>query len=187
MKTDVKFYRSIIGLAIITGVILLIPLIAMQYTDEVRWTISDFVFAFILLFGTGLIYKFITRKSIHVSYRIAIGFALFTGFFLIWANGAVGIIGSENNPVNLFYYGVIAVGIIGAITARFQPNGLVYTMFAMALAQALVAAIALIGGTYQSPPTTVIEILGVNCLFITLFIVSAWLFRHAANKDVEAI
>lgn len=185
MNSDNKLTQSIFRLALITGAILLIPLTAMQFTEEVVWTLSDFVIMGTLIFGTGLTYKLITRKSGGTVYRVAVGFALFTGLFLIWVNGAVGVIGSEDNPVNLLYFGVIAVGIIGGFISRFHPEGMTLTMFAMALAQALVAAIALVGGYYQTPPSTVFHIISVNGFFITLFVVSALLFRHAATEKVQ--
>lgn len=181
MNTEHKFYQSIGLLALTTGLLLLIPLIAMQFTDEVVWTLSDFVIAGTLLFGTGLTYKLITRKSSKTAYHVAIGFALFTGLFLVWVNGAVGIIGSEDNPINLLYFGVILLGIIGAFIARFQAKKMALTMYAMAIAQALVAVLALIGGFYQSPPSTVFHIISVNGFFIMLFVVSALLFRYTAN------
>jgi len=120
MKSEIKFYQSIAGLTLATGLLLLIPLVAMQFTEEVVWTLSDFVVAGTLLFGTGLTYKLITRKSGELAYRVVVGFALFTGLFLVWVNLAVGIIGSENNPVNLMYFGAFGVAIIGTFIARFE-------------------------------------------------------------------
>ncbi|MDZ7694257.1 MAG: hypothetical protein U5K69_24575 [Balneolaceae bacterium] len=188
MNTNSRIYKPIAGLALTTGFLLLIPLIAMQFSDEVVWTPSDFIFAGTLIFGTGLTYILATRvlasqMGDNIVYRIAVGFALFTGLFLIWVNGAVGIIGSEENPVNVLYFGVIAVGIIGAFITRFRAQGMVFTMFCMALAQALIAVIALVGGSYQSPPSTVFHIIGVNGFFITLFVVAALLFRYAAQEQ----
>lgn len=183
MNTDRNFYQSIALLALITGFLLIVPLIAMQFTEEVVWTLSDFILAGTLLFGTGLSYKLATKNTGEIVYRIAIGFALFTGLFLIWVNLAVGIIGSEDNPVNLLYFGVFFVGIIGALISRFQSQGMELTMFAMALTQALVTVIALIGGFYQSPPSTTFHIIGVNGFFITLFVISALLFRYAVHKE----
>lgn len=183
MNTDHKLYQSIAGLALATAGLLLIPLIAMQFTEDVVWTLSDFIVAGSLLFGTGLIYKLITRTSGNLIYRVAIGVALFTGLFLVWVNLAVGIIGSEDNPENLLYFGVILVGLVGAFITRFQSHGMAYTMFAMALAQALVTAIALFSGLYQSPPSTVFHIIGVNGFFITLFALSALLFRYTAKEE----
>lgn len=184
MNTDYKLTPSIIKLAGATGLLLLIPLIAMQFTAEVNWTLIDFIIAGTFLFGTGLAYKLITCTSKNTAYRVAIGFALFTGLFLLWVNGAVGIIGTETNPINTFYFGVIAVGIIGGLTVRFQPKGMIYTMLAMAFTQAVIASIALTGGFYQSPPSSVIQIIGINGFFIFLFIVSALLFLNTMQDEV---
>lgn len=186
MNADNTLLKSITIPAVVTGVLLLIPLIAMQFTDEVVWTAGDFIFAGLFLFGTGLTYMLTTRKSGSTAYRLAVGFSLFSGLFLIWTNGAVGIIGSEDNLINTFYYGVALVGIAGALLTRFKPDGMILTMFAMATGQALVAVTALVGGYYQSPPSSVIEIVGVNGFFITLFIVSALLFRQVAQQQAEA-
>ena len=42
--------------------LLLIPLVAMQFTSEVNWTLSDFVVGGMLLFGTGIICELVIRK-----------------------------------------------------------------------------------------------------------------------------
>ncbi|MTI89158.1 MAG: hypothetical protein FH748_14470 [Balneolaceae bacterium] len=165
--------------------LLLIPLVAMQFTNEVNWTLPDFVVAGVLLFGTGFSYKLLSMKASNTIYRFAAGLALATGLFLIWANFAVGIIGSENNPVNQLYFGVILVGIVGASVGRFRSQGMAYAMFGMALAQLFIALIVLIGGYYQSPPSSVAEILGLNGFFVTLFIGSALLFLKAARCEVH--
>jgi len=82
------------------------------------------------------------------------------------------------------YVGVLAVGIIGALIARFQPYGMALALFAAALAQALVAVIALIAGMHLAPYSSVGEILGLNGFFVALFLGSAWLFRSAARERV---
>ena len=43
----------------IATIVLIIPLIAMQFTTEVNWDISDFIIAGLLLYGTGIIIDFI--------------------------------------------------------------------------------------------------------------------------------
>lgn len=192
MNTDSKLFRSIAKLATATGLLLLIPLIAMQFTNEVDWTLSDFILMGFLLFIPALAYTLITRNSGEVVYKVALAFALFTGFFLIWSNLAVGLIGSENNAINTLYFGVISVGIIGAFITRFKPKGLANTMFAMAFTQAIIAVVAFSTGAANLPESSVYEILTVNGFFITLFIVGAMLFRFAAvdqaseSTDVEA-
>ena len=184
MKTGNTAYKAAIRLAISTGIILLLPLIAMQYTDEVVWDLADFVVAGVLLFGTGLAYELMARKGGTVAYRAAGGVALATVFLLVWVNGAVGIIGSENNDANLMYFGVLAVGIIGAIIARLQPLGMARALFVTALAQALVPVIAL---TIWQPTSWgaagVFGVFVLNAFFVMLLVGSALLFKRAAYAE----
>lgn len=74
--------------------LLLIPLIAMYFTNEVIWKTSDFLIAGILLIATGLTLEFILRKIKTLRFRILLGIALFAVLFLIWAELAVGIFGT---------------------------------------------------------------------------------------------
>ena len=78
---------------------------------------------------------------------------------------------------------MIAIGIIGAIIVRFQPQGMARVLLAAAVAQALVAGIALIAGMQRSPNSSVAEILILNGFFVALFLVSSWLFRSASRKQ----
>ncbi len=177
-------YRPVIGVALKTAFILLLPLLAMQVTDEVVWDLADFAVAGTLLFSAGLTYKLVSKKMGGVSYRIAIGVTLAAAFLLIWVNLAVGIIGKEGDPANLMYVGVLAVGVIGSIIARFQPRGMARVLLATAIAQVLVAAIALIAGL-GSPQSGPGDILMLNGFFVALFTGSAWLFWCAARRRAE--
>jgi len=127
-------HNNVIRVVVATACILLLPLIAMQFTDEVAWSPADFAVAGILLLGAGLTYLWVAGKGSDVMYRIAVGVAVAAGLLLVWMNLAVGLIGSEDNPANLMYVGVLSVGIIGALIARFQSAGMVRTMVAMAVA-----------------------------------------------------
>ncbi|NNF68043.1 MAG: hypothetical protein HKM98_11095 [Gammaproteobacteria bacterium] len=167
------------------GLILLLPLIAMQFTDEVNWSAADFIVFGAMLAGVGIAFELAIRKSGNHAYRAGFGIGLAAVFLLIWVNLAVGIIGSETNDINMLYFGVIAVGIIGAIIATLKPSGMALTMFAMAGAQGLIAAIALIGGL-GAPATGPFEILWLNGFWVALFIVSALLFKKAASERFEA-
>lgn len=166
------------------ALILLLPLVAMQFTDEVNWDLADFAIFGAMLVGACGTYELAARVTRNTAYRAAVGVALAAAFILVWVNGAVGIIGTERDDANLMYGGVLAVGIIGAIIARFQPYGMARALFATALAQALVAVIALIAGL-GSPWSGPGEILFVNGFFVALFVGSAWLFRHAARGGPE--
>jgi hypothetical protein len=162
-----------------TAFILLLLLLVTQITDEVVWDLADFAVAGALLFGAGLMYELAARKTGNFAYRAAVVASLAAAFILVWVNVAVGIIGDEGDLANLMYIGVLAVGIIGAIIARFQPHGMARALFATALAQALVAVIALIA-ELGSPLSGPGEILILNGFFIALWVGSALLFRRTS-------
>jgi hypothetical protein len=178
-------YRSAARVALAVALILMVPLVAMQFTDEVDWGPGDFVVMGALLFGTGLAYELVSRRAGTIAYRAAVGLALASAFILVWLVLAVGVIGHSGDPADLMYGGVLAVGIIGAIIARLQPYGMARAFFATALAQASVAAIAVIAGS-GSPESGSLQIVGVNGLFVGLWLGSAWLFRHAAREHAPA-
>ena len=184
LKTDKTAYRYAIGVALAAAFILLLPLLAMQITDEVVWDLADFAVAWTLLVGAGLTYKLVARKMGNIAYRAAVGAAVATALLLVWMNLAVGLIGNEDNPANLMYFGVLAIGIIGAIIAHFQPQGMARALFATALAQVLVAVIALIAGL-GSPENGPLEIVALNGFFFALFVGSALLFQKAARARPE--
>lgn len=171
--------KRLIGIMLAAAFILLLLMLADAVFDEMVWDPIDFAFAGALLLGNGLVYELAARKTSHFAYRAAVVVALGAVFMLIWANAAVGIIGDEGHPANLMYIGVLAVGFIGAITTRFQPQGMARALIATALAQALVAAIALIA-ELGSPWTRPGKILAINSFFVALWIVSALLFRRAS-------
>jgi uncharacterized membrane protein YdcZ (DUF606 family) len=159
----------------IAAALILLPLVAMRFTDEVDWTPADFAFAGALVLGVGLTYELTVRTTASRAYRTAVGVALAAALLLIWINGAVGIIGSEDHPANRMYGGVLAVGIIGAVVVRFRAYGMARVLVAVALAQLLVAVIALVAGFGFTGPITV--------FFSGLWLASAWLFEKAAKEQ----
>ena len=174
--------KNILRIALATAFLLLIPLVAMQFTDEVVWDVFDFAVAGTLLFGAGLTYELVARKAGHIAYRVAVVVAVGAALLLIWMNLAVGLIGNEENPANLMYIGVLAVGLTGAVIARLEPRGMARALFAMALAQALVPVIAMM--IWKLPITSgVVEVVGVTAFFVMLFVGSALLFQRASATD----
>jgi hypothetical protein len=167
--------------ALFAAAVLLIPLIAMQFTNEVNWSLFDFIIMGILLFGAGLAYEVAARRAANNAYRAAAGVAVAAALLLIWVNLAVGIIGDNSNPVNLMYFAVVAVGAIGALAARFQPVGMVRALLAMALAQMLVPVVGLVidRSTMITEPPGVVGVLALNGFFAAAFVLSALLFRRA--------
>ena len=162
--------------------LLCIPAIAMQFTNEVNWTASDFLTVAVLLGTVGGAYEFLARRSTGFAYRAGAGIALFTALFLIWVNLAVGIIGSENNDANMMYAGVLATAVGGSMLARFRADGMMRAMLATAAAQVLVAAIAhafQLGTDGDAWPR---DVIGVTAIVTTMWLASAALFSRARER-----
>jgi len=77
-----------------TAAMLLVPLVAMQFTSEVNWTGGDFIVAGVLLGGTGLLFELATSKLRSRRTRMIAGAVILLGFLFVWAELAVGIVGS---------------------------------------------------------------------------------------------
>lgn len=155
----------------IPALLLLLPLVAMRFTEEVNWTAFDFMFAGVLFGSVGLAFEFIVRKSSSLAYRAGAALAVVAAFLTVWVNGAVGMIGSESNPYNLLFGGVLAVALIGAIIARFEPAGMARAMVAAAIVQGAVGAFGL---------ATDIRGGVLSVAFAGLWLLSAALLRSAA-------
>ena len=86
--------KRLIIVFLVLSFLLLIPLIAMQFTDEVNWTIIDFVIAGGLLFGAGVISEIVLRKINSLNHKVGLVSAILIIVILIWIELAVGIFGS---------------------------------------------------------------------------------------------
>ena len=157
--------------------LLVLPLVAMQFTAEVNWTAEDFVAAGVILGGAGLATEFLVRRSGSHAYRIGAVLAVLAAFLTVWANLAVGMIGDEGNPYNFLFGGVIATALLGMILARFRPAGMALAMLVTAVAQTAVGAFGLTA-----------DLLGgvLSMGFAGLWLVAAALFRAAARTEAGA-
>ena len=54
--------KRLIGIVLTVTLLLLIPFFAMQFTDEVKWSLPDFVGAGVLLLGTRLLCELVIKK-----------------------------------------------------------------------------------------------------------------------------
>jgi ABC-type cobalt transport system substrate-binding protein len=79
---------------LIVILLLLAPLVFMQFSEEVKWSLMDFVKMGALLLGTALLTELILRKIQKLQYRILVMLLILVLFFLIWAELAVGIFGT---------------------------------------------------------------------------------------------
>ncbi len=155
------------------ALLLLLPLVAMQFTNEVNWTGSDFLVFGLMLAVAGGCVELAVRMTPNRAYRAGAALAVLAGFLMLWANAAVGIIGDESNPANLLFVGILAVGAVGALLARGRPSGMMRAMVAAAVAQVLVGiAVPLLGLGHIWPVTV---------LFTALWLTAAGLFHHASR------
>lgn len=178
--------HAVIWVAAITVIALSIPLVAMQFTNEVNWSITDYIFMGVLIFGTGLFYVLLTRSSENIIHRIAVALAILSTFLLVWINLAVGLIGSGPNAANLMYIAVVATVVTGAFFARFNSKKMERLMFTAAFMLVLIATIQLLAKMYMYDGSSVTEIVAINAFFAVLFIISALLFRYKAIKHLSA-
>lgn len=176
--------KNILRPALITIAILFIPLIAMQFTNEVNWTFFDFIAMGTLLFGAGITYEFFASRSGSLAFKGAAALAVGTCLILTWINLAVGIIGSENNPVNLLYFAIPMILFIGAIWSRFDTKALARTVFTAAFALALIPIIALVINRpsieTQEELFGVLSVLMLNGFFVVLLVGAGLLFKNAS-------
>src|SRR3989344_6286 len=154
-----------------------------SFANEVQWN-EAVAYGVILLAAGGFYELWLWLKTRARTYRIAFSVGLAGALLLGWVSGAVGIIGSENQPVNLMYWAVPAVLLIGSLISRFQPRGMARASFAVALVQVLVPVVALI----ISPEVNwggagVIGVFVFNSIFAVLFAGSGLLFLRAAHKE----
>lgn len=86
--------KRLITILLAVPSLLLIPLIAMQFSDEVNWSLSDFLVMGVLLLGVGLMLEIVLRKVQKKNHRVALIALVLIAFLLIWAELAVGIFGT---------------------------------------------------------------------------------------------
>jgi len=154
----------------------------MQFTNEVQWN-EAIAYGVILLAVGGIYESWQWLRICNRTYRIAFGVGLAGIFLLGWVSGAVGIIGSENQPVNLMYWAIPVIGLIGSLISRFKPRGMALTLFIVAFVQFMVPVVALIISPEVSWGNAgVIGVFVTNSIFAVIFVVSALLFRNASTN-----
>jgi hypothetical protein len=171
--------RTILRVALGALGLLMVPLVASRVVDGWNWRPQAFVFVYVLFFGTGLAYALIARRMSARAYKAGVALALAAGFALGWSN-MVQVADSEN-PANLVYYSVLAVGAVGACLARLQARGLARTLFAMAATLALIAVMLPSG----APPDLARNMAISHAVLVALFTASGLLFRHASLAGVK--
>lgn len=168
----------------IVAVGVLVPLL-LTFLALWHWKPGVFVLASVLALGVARVaYElFIMKKMGNRPYQLAFGLAAIAVLLLVWMNAAVGgILG--DNPANMMYFGVLLVGVTGAIIARLEPKGMSHTLFATAFAMVLVPLVAWLIGT-PAFANGLAAVFGLHACFAWLFTGSALLFRRAAYSPHE--
>lgn len=156
------------------GLVLMIPLIAMRFTSEVQWTGFDFAVAGAMLAALIGAAELAVRLSEDWLYRAGAAVAVVAAFLMVWAQGAVGLVGSENDLFNLLFLLPLGVGATGALVARFRAHGLGLTLWTMAAVQAGTVAVG-----YALTRDTDAFLL---CAWVVAWALSAGLFGRAAQN-----
>ncbi|MFZ9994559.1 MAG: hypothetical protein ACO3OV_07635 [Steroidobacteraceae bacterium] len=151
------------------------PWFAMQGTSEVNWTGFDFAVVGVMLGSACVAVELAMRLSSQRSYRLGALLAVGGGLLMVWANLAVGIIGNEENPQNLVFFGVLLVGLIGAVITRCDAAGLARTLRVMAAIQLLIGIGAWASGMAFLPVFTL--------FYVALWLLAAKLFDQAATAS----
>ena len=114
------------------------------------------------------------------AYRLGVAVALATSCLIVWTT----IVRDDGNGVGFFM--VILAAVVGAVSAWFRPAGMTRTMVGVAIMQAALGGLIATAPSTASVPSGVFRVLLSSGVFMALWLVSAALFRAAANADGEA-
>ena len=157
------------------------PFLAMRVGNvDVNWSLGDFIAAALMLAVVGGAFELVVKASGSWAYRGGVVLALAGALLTTWVNLAVGIVGSENNPANLWFFGALAIGLSGAVVARFRARGMSVVMLVTAVALWLAFAIAVLSRTDEPYVRHSVEFAGTS-IFALILLGSALLFRKAAR------
>ena len=108
MKTSKSAFRSAVRIALGVALVLSLPLVAMQFTNEVVWSLADFVLAGTLLTTIGVALELAVRKAGN---RVAaIGIAAL--------GVTAGVVGQSDDAPGLVLLGILLIGSACALAVR---------------------------------------------------------------------
>ena len=96
-------------------------------------------------------------------------------------NGAVGLVGSEDEIHNAYFFAVPAAALLGSLMAAGRPMPMALAMLAAAVTHIAVSTTLLIDATGVSDGNPQMEVIGLS-IFAMLWLASAWLFRIASKQ-----
>lgn len=172
-----QMQRTVLRAALVALGLLMVPLVASQLVEGWHWGVGGFVFAYVLFFATSLAYGLIAGKMNAWAYKAAVGLALVAGFVLGWS--AMVHMSETENPLNLVYFAVLAVGATGAAVARLEARKMAYALYAMAAALAVAWVVTQV--LFPDTPAGPMWEIGVrHGGLMAVFATAGLLFRHAS-------
>lgn len=172
-----QMHRTVLRVALAALGLLMVPLVASRLVEGWNWPPGAFVFTYVLFFGTGMAYALIAGRMNVWTYKAAVGVSLAAGFVLGWTTMVH--MSETENPANLVYFGVLAVGAVGAGLARLEARGMARAMFAMAAALAVALVITQVLWS-DTPAGPVWEVGVMHGGFVLVFAAAGLLFRRAS-------
>lgn len=165
--------------------LLIVPFVAMRVgADGVNWSPGDFIIFGVMLAIVGGALEMAVRASGNWAYRGGAALALVAAFLVVWANLAVGIVGSEHNPWNGLFFLALLLGLAAAVLARFRARGMSAAMLVTAASLMVAFVIAMIARPAEIGVHPAVELAG-TAIFALLFLGSAALFRKAAREQLS--
>jgi hypothetical protein len=181
----IMLQNRFVRIALIVGLILLLPLTGNMFVEGFDWSPFDFVIWGGILFAAGAVFDVVSRKGRSFSYRAAVGIACLAGFLSFWVNAAVGVIGNDDVANLLLIVVPFGLGLVGALVAQFRPRGMSLTLFAMAAAQAIVPVIALAWVPVADYSPGVAKVMLLNLFWVAMWAAAGVLFK-SADQDSQA-
>ncbi len=135
----------------------------------------------------GLLITLIFTRKAPASFKLACALGILPVILISWINGAVGIIGAEENPANLLFVGVFAAGLLPAVRSGFSPDGLSRAMLAAAAAQLTAAVIVALLAGFSHSIKMAAGMLAVNGCFAAIWAAAYVLLqRTSLHTDSSA-
>lgn len=135
-----------------------------------------------LVLGARTLIRFMPENR---PYRLGLILAIAATFLTFWVNGAVGIIGSENNEANMMYVAIILIALVGSALSRFQPAGMARVGMVNAIGMVVIAVLALVFDVGVTGPVWPLDVVWITAFFAGLWAGSTWFFRQADALQKE--
>lgn len=86
--------RSLLLILLTTGLVLTVPLIAMQFSEDMNWNTFDFAALAVVVLGAATVFTLAASRVRDLSHRTAIGFLVAIVLALVIVELGVGFLGS---------------------------------------------------------------------------------------------